>query len=167
MQALPRPILPLIYASLTLSTISLACSIRPATQVTPFLWSTTAAFLITVPFQIILILAARLEPLGSEKLFSKFNIIWAFVISFCWTLACGTSVGFTIRGGIRQIQSHQLVDLDLYFMLVLSITTMAECIVVYWLAFSLKKERKRITYAAKWRPINHLTFAQTWSIGQA
>lgn len=157
MHSLPPPLLPLIYASLGFSIITVILSAY-SIHTTPFLWVVPAALFITLPFHTTTLIVARYEPHGSKRLFSSFNIIWAFFASLAWTVSFGFLLAFTIIVGLGGFPANRMIAL----MIIPCVTSLAECIILWWIAFASREERWRITYAAKWRPHTALNSSQTW-----
>ena len=158
---LPQPLVYLMYASMVCSTITLVFSILDLRDSPAFL-AIPVAFLFTIPFHITTLIIARFEPHGSARLWSKLNIIWAFVTSSSWTASFGLTLAFTIRQGLWELSKQRQVDTAFWLMVVPTSTSLLECIVSWFIAWVSYRERKKITDEAKWRPIVNLERFQTW-----
>lgn len=153
MNSLPQPIPSLIFASLG---VSVAGSVFALTGislgVSPLLWVIPASFAATFPYHITTLTLARVEPHGSSRLFSAFKIIYGFIIATSWTLSTCvaiTAIVLQTKGVFPKYEMH----VGIWIMYTCIILTLVEGLLAWGIAIFSRRERKRITYAEKWRPL--------------
>lgn len=162
MNPLPQPLSTLFYASLSVSTTTLVF-IPFVITVSPALWVLAVTFIITFPHHITSLLLARYEPHGSPRIYSALKIAWAFIISLLWTASFALIVIFTVLEGVKHLHHGDGLDTRTMIMIAPCVSSLIQCVLVWWIAILCRKERKRITYSAKWRPTASLTSSQqTW-----
>ncbi|KAJ3996416.1 hypothetical protein F5050DRAFT_118092 [Lentinula boryana] len=110
----------------------------------PLLWIIPVTFVATFTHHTTMLTVARVEPHGSERLFSRSRIICGFMIAVSWTLSYKMHVG-------------------IWLMVSCAALAFVEAVLSWIVAIFNQKERKRITYAAKWRPLN---VDRSWSISR-
>ncbi|KAJ3927059.1 MAG: hypothetical protein NXY57DRAFT_661882 [Lentinula lateritia] len=159
MQALPQPVAVLIFSSIG---ISLATSVLAVAglilSASPLLWTIPVTFVATFSHHITMLRIARVEPHGSERLFSRLRIIWGFITAAAWTLCICVAVIATVLKAVDVFPKYQM-HVGLWLMVTCAALALVESGLTWTIATFNQKERKRITYAAKWRP---LTMNHSW-----
>lgn len=162
MQSLPPPLPLLIYLSLAISALAVASTFVFLTLgLPPQLWIIPGAFAITLPYHLVVLFLARVEPHGSARVFSFGNTAWGFVASIFWTGALCTSVVTTILMAVRSHRPQHQVNLGC----ALCAWSLLEGGFIWSIALLSYQERRRVSYAAKWRPVNTNQY-RSWSFNK-
>ncbi|KAF9268671.1 hypothetical protein L218DRAFT_994503 [Marasmius fiardii PR-910] len=150
MQSLPPPLPLIIYLSLAVSALATASTFVFLTLGLPAqLWIIPGAFAVTFPYHLVILFLARVEPHGSPRVFSSGNTVWGFVASVIWTGALCTSVVITVLMAVRDHQPQHRINLGC----TLCAWSAVEVGLIWSIALLSYRERRRVSYAAKWRPI--------------
>ncbi|KAF5393332.1 hypothetical protein D9757_000564 [Collybiopsis confluens] len=154
MDALPQPIPPLIFASLALSTTATAFALTALSLLaSPLLWTIPASFAPTLFHHTTILFQARILAHGSARVFSKFKVICAFIIALGWSLCTCVVIAATVLKSLNTFPKYDM-GVGLWIMVFCATIALIESGILWGVAVLCRKERKRITYAAKWRPIN-------------
>ncbi|KAJ4483453.1 hypothetical protein J3R30DRAFT_1782709 [Lentinula aciculospora] len=153
MQALPQPISLLVFGSISVSVAASALAITGlCLDASPLLWVIPAAFIVTFTHHARVLTLARIEPHGSERLFSKLRIIWGFISALSWTLSlCATVIATVLKA--MDVFPNYAMHVGIWLMTTCAVLALIESVLSWAIAIMNRKERKRITYAAKWRPL--------------
>ncbi|KIK67457.1 hypothetical protein GYMLUDRAFT_155810 [Collybiopsis luxurians FD-317 M1] len=154
MNSLPHPIPSLIFASLGVSTTVTAFALTGLSLLaSPLLWIIPGSFATTFFYHISILILARVEPHGSKRLFSKLRTIYGFIIAVLWSLCTCVTITATVLKAIGVFPKYEM-RVGLWLMIVCAIIALIESGILWAVAIFCRKERKKITYAAKWRPLN-------------
>ncbi|KAK1236337.1 hypothetical protein PQX77_000415 [Marasmius sp. AFHP31] len=123
----------------------------------PQFWTIPAAFALTLPYHLVVLFLARVEPHGSTRIFSRGNTVLGFTASIFWTGAFGTAIVTTVLMLTRHERGH-----DVNLAGALGALSLIEGGVVWSVAVISYKERRKLSYAAKWRPIPMASTGQAW-----
>ncbi|KAJ3724457.1 hypothetical protein C8R42DRAFT_450902 [Lentinula raphanica] len=163
MQALTWPLLLLIFTSkiitIPVTILALAGLVLGAS---PLLSILPVASIATVIYYLTMLSTARFEPQGSERLYSRIRIIWGVITAVSWTMSvCVIIVAIVLRtrGVFPKYETH----VGIWLMVTCAILALVECVLSWAVAILVRKERKRITYAAKWRPS---VMDHSWSLAR-
>ncbi|KAJ3909993.1 hypothetical protein F5879DRAFT_660711 [Lentinula edodes] len=155
---------PLFFRIPEISCISIAISVLAVAglilSASPLLWTIPVTFVATFSHHITMLRIARVEPHGSERLFSRLRVIWGFITAAAWTLCICVAVIATVLKAMDVFPKYQM-HVGLWLMVTCAALALVESGLTWTIAIFNQKERKRITYAAKWRP---LTMNHSWSI---
>ncbi|KAG7091057.1 hypothetical protein E1B28_010114 [Marasmius oreades] len=162
MQSLPPPLTLLIYLSLAVSALAAGSTFASlALGLPPHFWTIPVAFAITLPYHLAILFLARVEPHGSPRVFSSGNNTWGFVASTFWTGALCTSVVTTILMARRDHRQQRDINLGC----ALCAWSLLEDGLIWSITLLSYRERRRVLYAAKWRP-NGSSNGQSWSFNK-
>jgi len=166
MAPLPRPLFYLICASLCISTISLIFAIL-IIRVSLLSWIFPIAFILTTLYHGVAFLmsnsASEIETPDSSYLFSLPNLASAYLLTVLWTAVFGTAIALTVLvSSIGQLHAPR----GLWSVIIPSVSSFMEALVMGSIAVLTHKERKRIIYASKWkwRPGHGVAASSQWSI---
>lgn len=128
------------------------------------LWVVPGALVLTIPFHVVSLTLARFEPHGSDRLFSQFNVRWAFLASVLWIASLAVLCSFTVLEILKEMRVKPTKPLQpkAYLLLASALTCLLECVVIWWTTWIFRLEWKKISYAKKWRPVRSGTSSQTW-----
>ncbi|KAJ8076832.1 hypothetical protein PM082_001255 [Marasmius tenuissimus] len=159
MQSLPPSLPLLIYISLATALLTAAAALVGLTTglLLPQFWTIPAAFALTLPYHLVVLFLARVEPYGSTRIFSRSNTVLGFAASMFWTGAFVTAIVTTVLMLIRHERGH-----DVNLAGALGVLSLIEGGAVWSVAVISYKERRRLSYAAKWRPIPMASTGQAW-----
>lgn len=153
MNSLPQPIPSFVFASLA---VSIAASVFALTGLSlgasPLLWTIPASFAATFPYHITILALARVEPHGSSRLFSASKILCGFIIAASWTLSTCVAITATVLKALDVFPKYEM-HVGIWLMYTCTALALIEGVLTWVNAICSRKERKRITYAAKWRPL--------------
>ncbi|THV05076.1 hypothetical protein K435DRAFT_774065 [Dendrothele bispora CBS 962.96] len=164
MHPLPLPLLHSIYASAGVSIVVVAFALAAiALGASPLFWIIPVSFCITSPHYILIFFLARTETSGSSRLFSALNVSWAFITAVLWTAATVVSIVASILQARGSHPEHEM-RVGMWILIVSSALSLVECGLTWGIAVLKRKERKKITYAAKWRfnPTSSSLSSLTW-----
>ncbi|KAJ3735668.1 hypothetical protein DFJ43DRAFT_821351 [Lentinula guzmanii] len=163
MQALPSSIPLLIFSSLGVSTAGSALAVTGLIlSASPLLWIIPVTFVATFTHHITMLTIARVEPHGSERLYSRSRIICGFMIAVSWTLSVCVVVTAIVLKAMNVFPKYKM-HVGIWLMASCAALAFVEAVISWIVAIFNQKERKRITYAAKWRPLN---MDRSWSISR-
>ncbi|KAG7449533.1 uncharacterized protein BT62DRAFT_590145 [Guyanagaster necrorhizus] len=164
MHSLPYPLVPLISASLGVSTLTLIFVLVALINagVNPILWIFPASYALTVPYYAIMLITAYFEFRGSSRLLSIYSIVSAFVCALLWTSCSVCLLTITIMEGKEDTEVGGLRK-DTWLLIVPCVSCPVPASLMWIIAEVMRRERKKILYALKWRPVAPQS-SQTWSV---
>jgi hypothetical protein len=161
MHYLPQHLTPLIYTSILLALTTLIVAAVNILS-TPALWIIPAAFLITISCHITTLVVCHLDHHNTERIFSFTKVAWVVGSTFVWTLSLGVSVIFTAIKTTKDVQLGHPITIGHWLLVVASVLTFAEVVLLWCITVITRKERKKITYHAKWQRSDTSSSSQSW-----
>ncbi|KAK0461111.1 uncharacterized protein EV420DRAFT_1640606 [Desarmillaria tabescens] len=162
MNSLPYQLKPLVSTTLGVSTLTLIFVLVALINagVRPILWILPASYALTFPYYVVMLLATHFELRGSSRLFSIYSIIIAFASALLWTSCSVCLLVITIMEGKEDIKIDRLGK-DTWLLIIPCISCPIPTSLMWIIAEVMRRERKKILYAMKWRPVAPQS-SQTW-----
>ncbi|KAF8893374.1 hypothetical protein BD779DRAFT_1505846 [Infundibulicybe gibba] len=164
MNPFPPFFFPLICTSLCLSTLALVVSTL-AIGISPLLWIIPAAFAVTITYHTTILFISSSESTKSSRLFSAPAVVFAYLLTLLWACDFGFALTLVILLCSGKLESS-VSGRNSGVLVASLVLTLFEAVVMGSIAWRCHKERRRITYSAKWRWKPSNPELSHWGIGQ-
>ncbi len=168
MYTLPAPLVPLICASLitgvTTFALALACLVVPDIHLNHVLWFIPVTFVLTLLYHITVLVLARRQTQDSGWLFSAPVTALGFLVAASWTACAVYVVSLTIIVGKQEggFEKSGLNGAMPGLLITPCILCPIQAGIMWVIAVLNRKERRALSYAAKWRFLPTSSAQTSW-----